>query len=136
MNMKEINNLIIPDDTYADICVIFDMMPESLLEKINKKFIEFVKKKAIETKGISDINPYIPIREQKLSKETETFLSLIYSSYFKDNEEIDKDTNEKINNITNDNKEIINNNKLIDVKRTSIIEIILNFLRRILWKRR
>ncbi len=64
--MKDINDIRISDDTYADINVIFEMMPNSMLNKINNRFVEFIKTKAHETYGISSINPYIPIREQKL----------------------------------------------------------------------
>ena len=88
--MNEINKSNISEDTYADINVILNMMPNSMLEKINKKFIEFVKNKESNSTGLSNINPYLPLKDQKLSKETEAILALIYDAYF-NNEEIKTD---------------------------------------------
>ncbi len=131
--MKDINTIRIADDTYADINVIFQMMPNSMLEKINKKFVDFIKNQASETRGISNINPYIPIREQKLSKETETILALLYSSYFveKENKNIIIFNNEK--DVKSEMKEQKSNAKnilLVNKKKENVFMNILNYLKK------
>lgn len=131
--MKDINTIRIADDTYADINVIFQMMPNNMLEKINKKFVDFIKNQASETRGISNINPYIPIREQKLSKETETILALLYYSYFeeKENKNIIIFNNEK--DVKSEMKEQKSNAKnilLVNKKKENVFMNILNYLKK------
>ena len=61
-------------------------MPSDMINKINPSFIKFVEENYDE-KYKSDIKPYIPIMEQKISEETQTMLGLIYQEYLMGNEE-------------------------------------------------
>ena len=81
MKLEKIENINITDETYLDLSRIFDMMSPSMIRKINPNFVDFIKKKASKVKRFSTINPYIPIREQKLSKEVEIILGMIYVEY-------------------------------------------------------
>ncbi len=137
---KDINNIEISENTYADINVIFGMMPASMLEKINKKFVEFVRSKADSTNGLSNINPYTPLKDQKLAEETENILALIYDSYFNDIKEIDSELKKRditqdkqikqIKNFeisdenTNGNKKTNENMQIIKYKENLIIKMI------------
>lgn len=66
---------------YSDLVVIFDMMSKEMLSKISPKFIKAIKEKA-SNEYKSEINPCIPLRKQKLNKDTEAFLAIIYKVYF------------------------------------------------------
>ena len=120
--------------TFSDLSVIFKMMPDEILKAINPKFIEFIKYNCDENCK-SNIKPYIPLKEQEISKETQAILALIYESYFATDEEkrqILKERNEQINlkyNTDNlfKNKEYKNEkHELIVVKKQSFFEKIIN----------
>ena len=120
--------------TFSDLSVIFKMMPNEMIKAINPKFIEFIKDNCDENYK-SNIKPYIPLRKQDISKETQSILALIYESYFATDEEkrqILKERNEQINlkyNTDNlfKNKEYKNEkHELIVVKKQSSFEKIIN----------
>lgn len=124
----------ISKQTFSDISVIFKMMPNEMLKAINPKFIEFIKNNCDENCK-SNIKPYIPLRRQDISKETQSILALIYESYFATDEEkrqILKERNDQINlkyNTDNlfKNKEYKNEkHELIVVKKQSFFEKIIN----------
>lgn len=124
----------ISKQTFSDISVIFKMMPNEMLKAINPKFIEFIKNNCDENCK-SNIKPYIPLRRQDISKETQSILALIYESYFATDEEkrkILKERNDQINlkyNTDNlfKNKEYKNEkHELIVVKKQSFFEIIIS----------
>ena len=84
---------------------------------------------------VLDIKPYIPLKNQDVSKETQSILALIYESYFATDEEkrqIFKERNEQINlkyNADNlfKNKDYKNEkHELIVVKKQSFFEKIIN----------
>ena len=124
----------ISKQTFSDISVIFKMMPNEIIKAINPKFIEFIKNNCDENCK-SNIKPYIPLKEQDISKETKAVLALIYESYFATEEEkrqILKEKNEQINLKYNTdklfkNKEYKNEkHELIIVKKQSFFEKIIN----------
>ena len=73
-------------DAFKEVSVILENTDEELLSKIPNKFIEFIKNN-MNTEYKTDINPSIDLDKQKLLKETEAILSLIYRSYFATDEE-------------------------------------------------
>ena len=124
----------ISKQTFSDLSVIFKMMPNEIIKAINPKFIEFIKDNC-DKNCKSNIKPYIPLKEQDISKETQAILALIYESYFATEEEkrqLLKETNEQINlkyNTDNlfKNKEYKNEkHELIVVKKQSFFERIIN----------
>lgn len=124
----------ISKQTFSDLSVIFKMMPDEIIKAINPKFVEFIKCNCDENCK-SNIKPYIPLKEQEISKETQAILALIYESYFATEEEkrqLLKETNEQINlkyNTDNlfKNKEYKNEkHELIVVKKQSFFEKIIN----------
>ena len=66
----------ISKQTFSDLSVIFKMMPNEMIKKINPKFINFVKENC-DKNYTSNIKPYIPIRKQDISIETQSVLALI-----------------------------------------------------------
>lgn len=125
---------IISKQTFSDLCVIFKMMPNEIIKAINPKFIEFIKEKCDENYK-SNIKPYIPLKEQDISKETQSILALIYESYFATDEEkrqILKERNEQINlkyntdNLFKNKGNKIEKHELIIVKKQSFFEKIIN----------
>ena len=124
----------ISKQTFSDLSVIFKMMPNEIIKAINPKFIEFIKNNC-DKNYKSNIKPYIPLKNQDVSKETQSILALIYESYFATDEEkrqIFKERNEQINlkyNTDNlfKNKDYKNEkHELIVVKKQSFFEKIIN----------
>ena len=113
----------IGEKTYSDLVIIFKMMSPSMLQRINPKFIKTVLSKA-SPECKSDINPYIPLRNQKLSKQTEAFLAMMYKDYFCDEDKIVQD--EKINIKAVSEQTSNNSNKLLDIRKERKISIIFN----------
>lgn len=72
--------------TFADISVIIKMMPEEMRGKISKEFIKFLEQNK-DTEYTSYIDSTKPIKQQKLHKDTQTMLALIYRDYLCDKEE-------------------------------------------------
>ena len=66
---------------FKEINDILDNTDEELIKRIPIKFIEFIKNN-MNKKYITNINTEIKISEQKLLKETESILSLIYRTYW------------------------------------------------------
>lgn len=73
-------------DAFKEVSVILENTDEELLSKIPNKFIEFIKNN-MNTEYKTYLNPSIDLDKQKLLKETEAILSLIYRSYFATDEE-------------------------------------------------
>ena len=71
--------------TYSDLVIILGMMSKDMREKINPKFIKTIIDNSSKDYK-SDIIPYIPLKEQKLSKQTEAFLAMMYKDYFETKE--------------------------------------------------
>lgn len=68
-------------NAFKEINDILDNTDEELIKRIPIKFIEFIKNN-MNKKYITNINTEIKISEQKLLKETESILSLIYRTYW------------------------------------------------------
>ena len=84
MNREEADERInLSDDTYADLARILDMMPPSMLAKIDIDYVNAIKDKAKKTNGLSSINPYVPLGEQEISDEVEIALGIIAEKYLK-----------------------------------------------------
>lgn len=123
---------------FSDLIVIFKMMPSDMINKINPSFIKFVEDNYDE-KYKSDIKPYIPIMEQKISEETQTMLGLIYQEYLMGNEEkkqLIQEKKDKIEKIRQDYKNDNlfkkgdsikqKNNKLVPIKKQSFFQTIIS----------
>ena len=124
----------ISKQTFSDLSVIFKMMPNEIIKAINPKFIEFIKDNC-DKNCKSNIKPYIPLKEQDISKETQAILALIYESYFATEEEkrqLLKERNEQINlkyntdNLFKNKKYKNEKHELIVVKKQSFFEKIIN----------
>ena len=121
----------ISKQTFSDLSVIFKMMPNEIIKAINPKFIEFIKDNCDENHK-SNIKPYIPLRNQDLSKETQSVLALIYESYFATDEEkrqILKENKEQIyftDNLFKNRKIEDKKQELIIVRKQSFFEKIIN----------
>lgn len=121
----------ISKQTFSDLSVIFKMMPNEIIKAINPKFIEFIKDNCDENYK-SNIKPYIPLRNQDLSKETQSVLALIYESYFATDEEkrqILKENKEQIyftDNLFKNKKIEDKKQELIIVRKQSFFEKIIN----------
>lgn len=127
----------ISKQTFSDLSIIFKMMPNEMIKKVNLEFINFVKDNC-DKNFKSNIKPYIPIKKQEISEETQAVLALIYESYLATEEEkreILKERNNLIslkyntNNLFKHNKDNkINNEKkeLIDVKKQSLLKKIID----------
>ena len=140
--------------TYSDLAVIFKMMPDDMIKKIDSKFIEYVQNNA-DVNYKSNIKPYIPLREQIISKETERMLGLIYEKYLLTEEEKKKLLSEEQENLrqkcsiknvddifkNGENKKRIDStrkendeekNKLEPVKKVSLHKKIVNWIKKYL----
>lgn len=73
-------------EVYMDISIIISMMPNEMRNKISKGFINFVESNK-SNNYVSNINPQIPLKEQKIRKETKEMLGIIYRDYLCDDEE-------------------------------------------------
>lgn len=109
--------------TYSDLVVILGMMSLDMRARINPKFVKAIVNNASKEYK-SDIKPYIPLREQQLSKQTEAFLALIYKGYF-ENEKSDEEIVQGLSGVLEDEKEIQNENKeIIKTKETKENQIL------------
>ena len=68
-------------NAFKEINDILDNTDEELIKRIPIKFIKLIKNN-MNKKYITNINTEIKISEQKLLKETESILSLIYRTYW------------------------------------------------------
>lgn len=73
-------------ETYTDISVIINMMPDEMKNKISNSFITFIENNK-SSNYISSINPKIPIKDQNIRKETKEMLGIIYRDYLCSNEQ-------------------------------------------------
>ena len=74
----------------SEINVILSLLSEDMKSKIPQSFFEFVNKNKSETYH-PDFDKELPLKEQKLMRETKVILSLIYRSYL-----CDEDTKRKL----------------------------------------
>lgn len=70
----------------AEVDEIIYFMEEEIVSKIPNSFKNFVKENK-DKNYISNINPYMPLKEQDLKPETQAMISLIYTSYIADEKE-------------------------------------------------
>lgn len=122
--------------TYSDLVVIFEMMSPNILKKINPKLVKLIIENA-SNEFKSDIKPYIPLKEQKLSSETEAFLGLIYINYFNEcieNKDITidlvKDLKKEVNLVDNDNLKT----QLLDIRSKNGFKLFFEKIKRYLKK--
>lgn len=104
INVMSISNR--DKQAFTDLSIIIKMMPQNMRQKISTTFINFIEEHK-DTNYISQINPNIPIREQKLSETTKTLLALIYIDYLCSKEERKKlilAENEELQKIENENR--------------------------------
>ena len=66
---------------YKDVYTIIEMMDSEMREKINEKFIDFLKENQNQ-EFVGTINRKIPIKDQELREDIKIMLSLIYINYF------------------------------------------------------
>ncbi len=133
-------------NAFKEVNDILENTDQDLIEKIPSEFKEFIRNN-MNKNYITNIDTKIKISEQKLLKETESILSLIYRTYWiteeekkefseKDTKELleeEKKKEEKYNGKNIDEifekrkitKENIENNSLTVVKKEGIIEKIL-----------
>lgn len=89
----------------AEVDTILSYTDKSILEKIPNSFKQFVK--ANKQKGYElSIESNVPLKQQKISKETKLILALLYRDYI-----CDKDERKKLIEIENKQKEIIEKQK-------------------------
>ena len=74
------------ENALAEVDSILKLMPEDLLHKIPKSFLDFVAQKKSKS-YITNLDLDKPLNEQNLLKETRAILSLIYRSYLCDSEQ-------------------------------------------------
>lgn len=88
-------------NSLKEVYDILENTESALLEKIPKKFMNFIKEN-MNVSYKNNINPEIELAKQPLLKETESILALIYRSYWATDTEKQefyfKDKNEFINN--------------------------------------
>ena len=70
----------------AEVDEIIYFMDDELVSKIPNSFKKFIKDNKA-TNYISNINPYMSLKDQDLRKETQAIISLIYRSYMSSEEE-------------------------------------------------
>lgn len=73
-------------NAFKEVSDILENTDEELIKKIPSKFIEFIRNN-MNKNYITNINREIRISEQKLLRETEGILSLIYRTYWATEEE-------------------------------------------------
>ncbi len=139
----------INSEIYVDISVIISMMPTEMKSKISNSFINFIEKKK-SNNYVSNINPKIPLKEQKIRKETKELLGIIYRDYLcNDEEKINLLQEEKsaLTKLENEKREIYNiddifkknnlkeNDKENDIKNeTAIVEYRQPIIKKIITK--
>lgn len=67
----------------AEVDKILKLMPEDLLCKISKSFLNFIEEKKSKS-YVTNLDLELPLNKQNLLKETRIILSLIYRSYLCD----------------------------------------------------
>ena len=73
-------------NAFIEVNDILEFTDEDLINKIPTKFKDFIKNN-MNKNYVTNINPEITIDKQKLLKETESILSLIYRTYWATEEE-------------------------------------------------
>ena len=73
-------------NAFKEVSDILENTDEELIKKIPSKFIDFIRNN-MNKNYITNINREIRISEQKLLRETESILSLIYRTYWATEEE-------------------------------------------------
>lgn len=73
-------------NAFKEVNDILEFTDEDLINKIPTKFKDFIKNN-MNKNYVTNINPEITIDKQKLLKETESILSLIYRTYWATEEE-------------------------------------------------
>lgn len=76
-------------EAFAEIDVIFKLMPKELLDRIPLSFRNLISNKKLVNDKMN-IKTDIPIEKQELKKETKAILSLIYRTYLVSPEEKEK----------------------------------------------
>ena len=71
---------------YSEVYTIFELLPNELISKIPIKLRDFIIAEKDEN-YIANINPNIPLENQKLLTETITILALLKLNYWCENEE-------------------------------------------------
>lgn len=123
---------------YKDTYTIIEMMDEEMRQKINYKFIEFLRDNK-DDEFAGTVNKSIPLKEQKLLEEIKIMLSLIYINYFsEDKEAILKEEEAKIEQFYNRNifekrKEKVEEKSMIEYKE-NLFNRIINKIKRLLKK--
>ena len=145
---------------YAEVDEILKNLDDSYVEKIPKKVIDLIKEQKDNEYKV-EIRFDIPLKEQKIKRETLVILSVLNLNYWcnedekkifldelakneKEKKELEKKysvdnlfkSNTRINNNKqeNNNKKECNNQQLIEYKKNNLWEILLQKLRKILKK--
>lgn len=71
---------------YSEIYVILQLLDDEFINKLPKKFIEFINKER-DTNYIVNINPNIPLEEQNLLPDTINILAMLKLDYWSTEEE-------------------------------------------------
>lgn len=124
---------------YKDTYIIINMMGNDLKNRINPKFIEFLKENQ-DNEYESCINEKLPLKKQELREEIKLMLSIIYINYLCESSERENILKEEDNNIKKYNENIYgnifkkkkenryedSNMQLVVVKEKNIIQKMIN----------
>ena len=121
-------------NAFKEVSDILENTDEELIKKIPSKFIEFIRNN-MNKNYITNINREIRISEQKLLRETESILSLIYRTYWATEEEkkefveedfkkiLDAETRKKENYIGKNVDEIFEKRTSENIEKNSLIVV-------------
>ncbi len=121
-------------NAFKEVNDILENTDEELVKKIPSKFIEFIRNN-MNKNYITNINREIRISEQKLLRETESILSLIYRTYWATEEEnkefveedfkkiLDAETRKKENYIGKNVDEIFEKRTSENIEKNSLIVV-------------
>ena len=129
---------------YKDVYIIINMMDKDMKNKINPRFIRFLKENQ-DKEYVSCIDNTKPLKEQQIREEIKILLSIIYINYLCDKEEKAIILREEKQNITKyennlyevlksrKSKQIENEKKeLMVIKQENFMQRIINGLKKVL----
>lgn len=110
-------------EAFAEIDVIFKLMPKELLDRIPLSFRNLISNKKLVNYKMN-IKTDIPIEKQELKKETKAILSLIYRTYIVSPEEKEKlklEDTQELKRIEKEIREKYNPDNIFKKKNANIV---------------
>lgn len=110
-------------EAFAEIDVIFKLMPKELLDRIPLSFRNLISNKKLVNDKMN-IKTDIPIEKQELKKETKAILSLIYRTYIVSPEEKEKlklEDTQELKRIEKEIREKYNPDNIFKKKNANIV---------------